>query len=106
VLYEYRLHPHSLTDENRERAFHASEQALLRHVSRLAQIVPPRRLDLGRAYAQISALALWQGANRRSLAYLAQALRYAPLPTARQTLTSAKRRIVGQARAKEAVDRP
>lgn len=106
LLYDYRLHPHSLTDEHKERAFHASEQALLRHVSRLAHILPQRRLDMGRAYAQLSALARWQGANRRSLNYLAQALRYAPLPTVRGTMTSVARRITRHASAKAGVDRP
>jgi glycosyltransferase involved in cell wall biosynthesis len=106
VLYDYRLHPYSLTDENKQRAFHASEQALLRHMSRLAHLLPPRRLDMGRAYVQLSALARWQGANQRSLNYLAQALRYAPLPTVRNTLLSATRRITRLTRVKQAADQP
>jgi glycosyltransferase involved in cell wall biosynthesis len=104
TLYEYRLHAHSLTEQHKGRAFHASEQALLRHVSRLAQRVPASRGDLGRAYTQLSALARWQGSYQRSLVYLILALRHAPLPATRRALAFATRRLTRRADVKHTAD--
>jgi hypothetical protein len=94
TLYEYRLHANSLTDRNRERAFHASEQALLRHVARLRDVVPMPRCELGKAYVQLCALAKWQGNTKRSLEYLGYSLRYTPIPTTKRLLAFAEKQVM------------
>lgn len=83
-LYQYRRHPHSLTDEYRERRLLAAERALLLNLPQLRWISAEMR---GRAYLFLASLAAWRGNYKAAFQYSFWAMCYAPSPVAAKVVT-------------------
>ena len=91
-LYEYRRHERSLTDAHRGHTFAAAEQALLRHLPRLASL---DRSVPGDAWLYLASLATWRGDHARAAHYTLRAFACAPLRATRYLGAHALRKLAG-----------